>query len=158
MKKAFAVLAVILATAILALAEGPVFGKFRQSYSGAVVSFVGGSGTNTAIEIVHDGDTPFRLSEVTATVDGEAVGTTTVSRVWQFHRDARKVVVSTNFFGTVETNSYMQSEAVAVVTNQVYSSATDTLPGSKHFVSGDLMIVDFGEQTNVIARILGTAQ
>jgi hypothetical protein len=158
MKKFILIAGVAAVTTALALAEGPVFGKFRQSYSGAVVSFIGGSGTNTAIEVVYDGDTPFRLAEVTATVDGVAVGTTTVSRVWQFHRDAYKVVVSTNFFGTVETNKYVQTDAVVVVTNQVYSSATDTLPGSRHFVGGDLMVVDFGEQTNVIVRILGTAQ
>jgi hypothetical protein len=152
-----AMLSGILTASVFAAGE-PTFGKFRQSYSGAVVSFVGTSGTNTAIEVVYDGDTPFRLADVSATVGGEAVGTTTVYRVWQFHRDSYKVVVSTNFFGTAETNSYMQTSEIETITNTVYSSTTDTLPGTTHFIAGDKMVLDFGTQTNVIVRILGTAQ
>ena len=136
----------------------PTFGKFRLSYSGAVVSFVGASGTNSAIEVVYDGDIPFRLADVSATVAGEAAGTTTVYRVWQFHRDAYKVVVSTNFFGTIETNSYVQTSEIETITNTVYTSTSGTLPGSMHFMAGDKMVMDFGTQTGAVVRVLGTAQ
>jgi len=158
MKKYILIAAAVAVTSALALAQTPVFGKFRLSYSGAVVSYVGASGTNTAIEVVYDGDIPFRLAEVSATVNGAAAGTTTVYRVWQFHRDAYKVVVSTNFFGTVETNSYAQTSEIETITNTVYVSTTGTLPGSAHFVAGDKMVIDFNTQTGAVARVLGTAQ
>jgi hypothetical protein len=158
MKKYILIAAAVAVTSALALAQTPVFGKFRLSYSGAVVSYVGASGTNTAIEVIYDGDIPFRLADVSATVNGAAAGTATVYRVWQFHRDAYKVVVSTNLFGTVETNSYMQTSEIESITNTVYTSTSDTLPGTAHFISGDKMIVDFNTQTGVVVRILGTAQ
>jgi len=152
-----AVLAGILTVSVFAAGE-PTFGKFLKGTSGAVVSFVGGSGTNTSIEVVYDGDIPFRLAEVTATVDGTDVGTTTVSRVWQYSRESRKLVIETNFFGQVETNGYVQTSEIVTPTNTIYTSGTDTLPGTKHFVYGDKMVIDFGSETNVIVRVMGTAQ
>ena len=158
MKKFILIAAAVAATSVLALAQTPVFGKFRLSYSGAVVSYVGASGTNTAIEVVYDGDVPFRLADVSATVDGAAVGTTTVYRVWQFHRDAYTVDVATNLFGMVETNSYMQTSEIETITNTIYTSSTDTLPGTAHFIAGDKMVIDFGVQTGAVVRVIGTAQ
>jgi len=154
---ALVLVGLLAASAVADNASIPTFGKFRQMYSGAVVSFIAGSGTNTAVEAVYEGDIPFRLADVTATVDGAAATTVTVYRVWQYVRDAYTVSVETNMFGQVETNSYLQASVVETITNTVYASGSTTLPGSVHFIQGDKMIVDFGSQTGAVVRILGAA-
>jgi hypothetical protein len=155
MKKTILILAIGFVTGgLLAAAERvPAFAKYRLEYSGAAVTYIANSGTNTAIEVLYDGDIPFRLADVYSTA-----ATTKVYRVWQYHLDTDKIVVETNLFGTVETNSYGQADTVSTITNEIYSSVSDTLPGSEHFISGDLMLIDFGTETNVITRILGTVQ
>jgi hypothetical protein len=151
--KTLLTLATVLASA-LAWAEitvEPTFGKFRYSYSGSVVSFIAGSGTNTAVEVVYDGEIPWRLAEVTSTAS-----TTTVSRVWQYRRPMIKVSIETNLFDTVITNQYLSGYQTVTYTNEVYDSTTDTLPDSEHFLRGDMMLVGFGTETGQVVRILGS--
>ena len=157
MKKYFLVSMLLLCSAALAQAV-PVWGMGWISFSGAVASFIAGSGTNTQIEVLCNNEIPFRLSEVTATVSGANAGTTTVYRVWQYVRDSELLVIETNMFGQVRTNSYPQTAEVVVETNTVYVSGTDTLPTDEYFVGGDLIRFDFNTQTGVVLRVMGTAQ
>lgn len=151
MKYRLMALAVLLAATIAISAEIPVFGLVRQAYSGAVVSYIAGSGTNTAVEVLYEGDTPWRLTEVTSTA-----GTTTVYRVWNYERSVYQTDVATNFYGVVSTNRYMSGSQIVIYTNEVYSSIADTLPDNELFIQGDLMIVDFGPETNVVTRVAGS--
>ena len=153
MKKYFLLLVLSLCSAAL-LQAAPGLGMGWRSFSGAVASFIAGSGTNTQIEVVCNNEIPFRLSEVTSS----ASGTTTVYRVWQYVRDSELLVVETNMFGQVVTNAYPQSPEVVVVTNTVYTSSVDTLPTDCYFISGDLIRFDFNSQTGVVLRAMGTAQ
>jgi hypothetical protein len=147
-------LAVLAAVVAVAYADAPTFGRFRQSYSGAVVSFIAAAkGTNTSVEVVYEGEIPWRLAEVTTTAT-----TVTVSRVWQHEVPVMQVDVSTNLFGVVETNSYISGSQITTVTNLIYTSGVTTLPVYTYFVQGDMMVVDFDGETNKIVRILGTAQ
>ena len=153
MKKYFLVSMLLLCSAALVQAV-PGWGMGWISFSGAVASFIAGSGTNTQIEVVCNNEIPFRLSEVTSS----ASGTTTVYRVWQYVRDSELLAIETNMFGQVATNAYPQSSEVVVVTNTVYTSGVDTLPTSEYFVAGDLIRFDFNTQTGVVLRVMGTAQ
>lgn len=149
---AMAAFACLLALAGLALSdETPTFGLVRQQYSGAVVNFIAGSGTNTAIEVVYTWDTPWRLTEVTS-----SAGTTTVYRVWNYERSVYQNNVETDLFGNTVTNRYMSGSVISVQTNEIFDTSSDTMPDTDVVVQGDMLIFDFGSETNIILRAAGS--
>jgi len=164
MKKTIAFTALAGLLCVSVLAANPEFASFTSLYTGVVTKFIGNSGTNTVLEVVYEpvagAITPFKLSEVTAMVDTGSGATNTpvqVYRVWQYTIDQHQVVVSTNFHGDVITNSWPTTPLVYNQTNLVYDSSADTLPVSAYFTVGDKVLADFDSVTNVILRIIGTA-
>jgi hypothetical protein len=148
----FIVLAILnLAYAVPAVV--PTFGIHRQQYTGVVATYQAHSGTNTSLEVVYTGDIPWRLSDVTS-----SAGTTTVYRVWNYERPIYKVVVSTNFFGNVETNSYFSGAQTITSTNQMYTSTSPSLPSSHRMIQHDMLLLDFGTDTGVVVRVVGTVE
>lgn len=147
-----------LACAVLYAADIPVFGEFRFSNTGPVVSFVAGTGTNSVLNVPYDGELPFKLGEVTATVDSVAVDTAKVSRVWSYARRTTTPVVTTNFFGQVETNSYDTGFVAVAQTNKVYDSSATPAFGQGWFLPGDVMQIDLDGTTGAVVRIIGVIQ
>lgn len=149
-------IAVFLLAATSVFADGS---KQRSPYSGVLFTYMGGSGTNSVIEIDNSTNVvPWQLTDVDCTTNGVATAVK-IYRVWAWNRPIIDTVVSTNFFGTVVTNvanfvGYRQT----MITNEVYDSSTDTLPIRKYFLDGDIVRVDFQSETNAIIRIIGTAE
>ena len=155
---AFTIAAVVAACAVLHAADVPVFGEFRFSNTGPVVSFVAGTGTNSVLNVPYDGELPFRLSEVTATVDSVAVGTAKVNRVWSYVRRSTTEETVTNFFGQVETAVYDTGFVTQTQTNKVYDSSATPAFGQGWFLPGDVMQIDLDGTTGAVVRIIGVIQ
>jgi len=149
----------LLSVAIVALAEPtitrPIANYFKNTYTGVVMTYVTGLGTNTTVEFDYDSNVPCRLSEVNATIDGTETNVT-VSRIWMYQRAQYDTTISTNF-GIVETNDYFAGYVSEEVTNLLYTSSSDTLPVAGYFQRGDVVQVDTGSATNAIIRLIGTA-
>jgi len=155
MRKCFLSFFILCLVAMAAFAA-PQFGLFDARYSGAVASFIANSGTNTSVEVLYEGEIPFRLFEVVATTNGVATDVA-VSRIWYLEVQTTETEVSTNMFGTVSTNN-IQVWTRSLQTNEVYDSTSDTLPVASYFIQTDVFVADFGAVTNVALRVLGTAQ
>ena len=152
-----AFLVVCLLLAVGSAYSAPEFSKHLNRYVGAVISYVVNSGAETSVDIVYDGEVPFRLFEVSASVGGVETNVT-VSRVWNYVRDYEISEVITNLFGTVITNSYPSGTIVSAQTNVIYDSTSDTLPSTGFFLKGEKLLADFGSTTNVVLRLVGTSQ
>ena len=140
--------------AVLAFAAEPAFQHL--SHSGAVFTYVGGAGTNSVIEVNNATNLiPWRIQDITATTNGVACAVK-VYRVWNFQRLYKQGVITTNFFGTTETN-YYHAFVNSYQTNEVYDSASDTPPMPEVFVINDIVRIDCQSVTNAIIRMTGSA-
>ena len=146
----------VLAILTVGVLADPAISQFRNRSVGAVVSFVDNSGTNAFIEVVYEGDVPFRLFESVATTNRIATACT-VDRIWYYESNVESDDVSTNLFGQVLTNTTVTLTRSAQ-TNRVYDSPSDTLPVAYYFNQNDILRASFGSVTNVLYRMLGTAQ
>ena len=151
---AFLVVGLMLAAATASAV--PEFAKHLNRYVGAVISYVVNTGAETSVDIVYDGVVPFRLTDVTATVDGVATNVV-IKRVFNYVRDYEITEVITNFYGNLETNVYPSGTVRFPVTNTVYDSTSDTLPVTAYFLSGEKLLAEV-DDTNTIVRIVGTSQ
>jgi len=159
MKKKFSIIIVALAVGLIAIAEPiltkPVANYFKNTYTGVVMAYVTGLGTNTTVEFDYTSYVPCRLSEVNATTNG-AETAVTVSRIWVYQRAQYDSTITTNF-GLVETNDYFAGYVTQEITNLVYDSSSDTLPVAGYFQYGDVVQVKTGTETGAVVRIIGTA-
>lgn len=159
MKKKFSIIMIALAVGLVALADPtltkPIANYFKNTYTGVVMSYVTGLGTNSVVEFDYTSYVPCRLSEVNATTNGTETAVT-VSRIWVYQRAQYDSVVSTNF-GQVETNDYFAGYVSQEITNLVYDSSSDTLPVAGYFQYGDVVQVTTGSETGAVVRIIGTA-
>jgi hypothetical protein len=160
--KALSILAIAsMATAVLAasvLVTIPRFTQHENVNVGVVTVYHANSGTNSVLNIQYPDDgVPFRLHDVVATTNGVEVAVT-VNRVWVYARDLQIAEVSTNFFGAVVTNYYPSGQVVEQITTEIYDSTADTLPMPEYVLPNDAVQVDFGSNTGVTVRIVGTAQ
>jgi hypothetical protein len=146
----------LLAALPLAVLAAPRFGEIVNRNVGVVASYVARSGTNTTIQVLYDRQSAFRLAEVTATVNGSSTSVN-VHRVWAYTGRRTETKVETSFFGSTVTNVYDAGTEVIQTTNLLYNSATGTLPSSGYVLPGEALHLDFGDQTNVLVRIVGTA-
>ena len=110
-------------------------------------------GTNTVVEF--DVDQAFQLVDVTATVGGAATTNVVVSRIWVYDQFVIYDKVTTNFFGTVETNSIKAGPITHEITNEVYDASNDTLSTPYVFLVDEVVQVTFAV-TNGIIRIVGS--
>ena len=156
MKKLIVSLTMALAVTF-AIGSEPVANYFKNTYTGMVMSYVAGLGTNSVIEFDYDSHgVPCRLADVTATTNGVATPVI-VSRIWAYQREIWVNEVVTNF-GEVVTNSYNTGTQIEEITNVLYNSASDSLPVSGHFIDGDVVRVTTGSATGAVVRIAGTAE
>ena len=146
-------LALLIASGLLcvAVARDSSFPDSRST--GAASIFIAGSGTNSVIEFENTTDVPWRLQSVTATTNQVAVNYT-IYRVWNYQRQRQTSVVTTNINNVVETNIYY-SVVSNLQTNQVATQAT-TYPSPDVWLRGDIMRVDFGSETGVVFRAVGS--
>ncbi len=145
----------LLTASAFAVAE-PVASYFRNRYTGVVMSYVAGLGTNSIVEFDYASAVPCRLAEVNATTNGIDTAVV-VNRIWVYQR-ARTVTEVTTNFGYSVTNVYHAGYVTEEVTNQIYDSSTDTLPVAGHFIDGDVVQVSLNSVTGAIIRLTGTAE
>jgi len=160
MKRAALLVAALLVglCAVLYAADIPVFGEFRFSNTGPVVSFVAGTGTNSVLNVPYTGELPFKLDEVTATVGSTAVATARVYRVWNYTRRRIDTEVTTNFFGQTITNELFNGYVTEAQTNEVYDSSDTPALKNVWFLQGDAMQIDLDGTTGAVVRVLGVIQ
>jgi hypothetical protein len=136
----------------------PRFTQWENDNVGVVTVYQANSGTNSVLNIQYpSGSVPFRLHDVVATTNGVEVAVT-VNRVWVYARDRYEAEVDTNFFGVVVTNLNMAGQVVEQITTEIYDSTADTLPVPEYVLPNDAVQLDFGSNTGVTVRIVGTAQ
>ena len=161
-KKLFSILALD-SVAAVALAAAtvtiPRFTQWANDNVGVVTVYQANSGTNSVLNIQYpSGSVPFRLHDVVAVTNGVEVPVT-VSRVWVYNREVQIAEVSTNFFGVVVTNFYAAGRPIIEqITTEIYDSTSDTLPVPEYVLPNDAVQLDFGSNTGVTVRIVGTAQ
>jgi len=159
MKKTFSIIMIALAIGLVAMAEPtitkPVANYFKNTYTGVVMAYVTGLGTNTTVEFNYDSYVPCRLSEVNATTNGSETAVT-VSRIWMYPRAQYNAIITTNF-GNVVTNDLFAGYVTQEITNTVYDSSSDTLPVAGYFQYGDVVQIKTGSETGAIVRVIGTA-
>ena len=114
--------------------------------------FMAALGTNTVVEF--DVKRAFQLADVTATVDGVATNGIVVSRIWVYDQFVIYDKVTTNFYGTVETNSIKAGPITHEITDEVYDASSDTLPTPYTFLVDEVVQVTTSV-TNAIIRIVG---
>lgn len=147
-----------------ALAMIMVIGMCGYSYanSGAMTAmmnkiafiFTGQSAlSETSMTISNTAEQPWYLQELTAVTNGASVAVT-VNRVFRYTREVEIPEVSTNLFGVVGTNTVTKSSN-SLVTNLVYTSASDTLPDNVIIMPNEGLILDFGAVSNVLVRLVG---
>lgn len=110
-------------------------------------------GTNSIVEM--DVDKAFQLVDVTATTNGVACNVT-VKRIWVSELLVQYDKVTTNLWGTVETNATIAGSVTEEVTNTVYDSTSDTLPTPYIFLRDEVIQADFGSVTGAVLRIVGS--
>jgi hypothetical protein len=127
--------------------------NYEHRATGALVTFIAGSGTNSTMQFENTSAFPWRIYDAVATTNGVAVPYT-VSRIWNWQRTYKAAEVITNFQGVVETN--WGSRVVSDwQTNLVYNSTND-LPSTSVFIRGDIVHVDFDSETNALFRLVGS--
>jgi hypothetical protein len=148
---------IFLAGAALLLADAPKWGKVRSPYSSVTAVYVAGSGTNDYVDVPYDGDAPFRIADVSATVGGVSTNVT-LYRLWQYSLPRRTIQVATDFWsGNVTTNYHLAGYEVTIVTNTLYVTGVTALPTPAYVLGGETLRAAF-DDTNTIVRIIGTSQ
>jgi len=134
-----------------------IFAALSLVFCGAIFAaperFMAALGTNTVAEF--DVEKPFQLVDVTATTNGVAADVI-VSRIWVSESYVIYDKVTTNLWGTVETNSTVAGPIREEVTNTVYDSTSDTLPTPYIFLKDEVIQADFGSTTNGVVRMVGS--
>lgn len=136
-------------------ADIPVIARQEFRNTGPTATYIAGTGTNSVLDVDVTGQIPFKLSEVTITLDGTASTNAVVSRVWQYQRRKVESQVTTNFFGTVQTNLVNVGYVNSAQTNIAYKADDTTPVKDVWFMQGDLMVIDT-KVTNCIVRITGS--
>ena len=156
MRKIF-IASLLLVTAVLFAGEPAVY---KNPWTGVVMAYTANSFTNSTLEVGSETNAtivPYRISDVTATTNSVATAVK-LYRIETFEVSYKLQEVTTNFWGTVETNTADYGTKVNYITNEVYDSASDTLPVASWFLPKDILLADFDSVTNVQLRVVGTAQ
>ena len=156
MRKIF-IASLLLVTAVLFAGEPAVY---KNPWTGVVMAYTANSFTNSTLEVGSETNAtivPYRISEVTATTNGTDTAVK-LYRIETFEVSYKLQEVTTNFWGTVATNTADYGSKVTYITNEVYDSASDTLPVASWFLPKDILLADFDSVTNVQFRVVGTAQ
>ena len=158
MRKIF-IASLFLVTASLFAGEPAVY---KNPWNGVVMAYTANSYTNSTLEVGIETNAiativPYRISDVTATTNSTDIDFK-LYRVETFEVYYKLQEVTTNFWGTVETNTADYGTKVTYLTNEVYNSTSSTLPVASWFLPRDILLADFDGVTNVQFRAVGTAQ